>query len=118
MRFRDPDIDVATSIASNDEARVEVSEFKGEAHAVVIRLDVGQRSGPSVQCLPRSHAWFPCKVAASVRGPDWRYDVRPIEPKPGFSGQSVTIPQSPELRRRRWPAWPSAPDLKRLHRAR
>jgi hypothetical protein len=33
-------------------------------------VDVGQRSGPSVQCLPRSHARFLCKVAASVRGPD------------------------------------------------
>ena len=59
-----PNIDLAMSIASNDEARVEISEIKCEAHAVAVRVDVGQRSGSSVQCLPRSHAVLLCKVAA------------------------------------------------------
>jgi hypothetical protein len=70
------------SIASNDEARVEIRQIKREAHAVVIRVDVGQRSGPSVQCLPDSHAYSLCKVTASVRGPNFLNEV------PSESGRS------------------------------
>ena len=71
----DADKDVAMPVASNDETRIEIREIEGEAHAVVVRVDVGQRSGPSVQCFPHSHARFLCKVAASVRRPNCRGDV-------------------------------------------
>jgi hypothetical protein len=47
-------------------------------------VDVGQRSGPSVQCLPRSHARLLCKVAASVRGAGFAGVLLRPDPIEGF----------------------------------
>jgi hypothetical protein len=92
LRLGDPDIDLAMSIASNDEARVEISEIEGEAHAVVVRVDVGQRSGSSVQGLPRSHAALLCKVAA-MSGDRIPGATLPSDPTEGtFSQHAVTNP--------------------------
>ena len=93
LRPRDPDIDVAMSIASNDEARVDIGEIEGEAHAVVIRVDVGQRSGPSIQRFPRSHAICLCKVTASVPGADCRGTSGAGSTRGAFSDRLVTNPQ-------------------------
>lgn len=61
-------------VASHDQTRLEIREIEGKAHAVFVRLDVGQPSRPSVQCFSRSHAIFLadilCKVTASVQRPD------------------------------------------------
>jgi hypothetical protein len=62
-------------VASHDETRVEINKIEGETHAVVVRVDVGQRAGPSVQCFPRSHASCLCKVTASFRRPDCRSNL-------------------------------------------
>jgi hypothetical protein len=90
----DADEDVAMPVASNDEARREVRELEGEAHAVFVGLNIGQRSGPSVQCFPRSHATFLagilCKVTASMPRPDRRDNRTGGAISSAFSGRVVT----------------------------
>ena len=67
----DAHVNLSIRVAPYDEMRVErIDEVEGEGHAVAIRLDVWQRSGTTVKCFPRSHAWAICKVAAIAPMPE------------------------------------------------